>query len=131
MMELLVAYDRSDESQHALELAKKYAGVFSVKIHVLTSTPYGPELETKEYEDAKDALEQVEKSLTKEGFACEIHLIQRSLSPGEDVVEFARSKSIEMIIMGIKKRSRLNKFIMGSTAQYVILEADCPVVTVK
>jgi nucleotide-binding universal stress UspA family protein len=130
-MELLVAYDRSDGSQHALELAKKYAGGFSVKIHVLTSTPYGPELETKEYEDVKVALEQVEKSLTKEGFACEIHLIQRSLSPGEDLVEFARRNSIDMILMGIKKRSRLNKFIMGSTAQYVILEADCPVVTVK
>jgi nucleotide-binding universal stress UspA family protein len=130
-MELLVGYDRSDASQHALELAKKYAGVFNAKIHILSSTPYGPELETKEFEDVKVALEQVEKRLTKDGIDYEIHLIPRSLSPGEDLVDFARRKSIDMIIIGIKKRSRVSKLIMGSTAQYVILEAGCPVLTVK
>jgi nucleotide-binding universal stress UspA family protein len=130
-MDLLVAYNRSQESEHALEMAKKYAKLINAKIHVLTSTPYGPELETKEYEETKASLEKVEKSLAKDKIECEIHLVQRSLSPGEDVVDFARSKSIDMIIMGIKKRSRLNKFIMGSTAQYVILEANCPVVTIK
>jgi nucleotide-binding universal stress UspA family protein len=130
-MDILVAYNRSKESEHALKLAKKYAGFLNATVHVLTSTPYGPELETKEYEDTKIALEQVEKNLRKDGIDCEIHLIQRSLSPGEDLVDFARRNSIDMIIIGIKKRSRVGKLIMGSTAQYVIMEAKCPVLTAK
>jgi nucleotide-binding universal stress UspA family protein len=130
-MDLLVAYDGSKPSEHALKLAKKYAGLLNATVHVLTSTPFGPELETKEYEDTKAALEQVEKGLKKDGLNYEIHFIQRSLSPGEDMVDLARSKSIDMIIIGIKKRSRVGKLIMGSTAQYVIMEAKCPVLTVK
>lgn len=35
------------------------------------------------------------------------------------------------IIVGIEKKSKVGKFIFGSNAQYVILEARCPVMTVK
>jgi nucleotide-binding universal stress UspA family protein len=33
--------------------------------------------------------------------------------------------------VGVKRRSKVGKLLMGSTAQYVVLQADCPVVTVK
>jgi nucleotide-binding universal stress UspA family protein len=53
------------------------------------------------------------------------------VSPGEDLVEFATENKIDEIIVGIKKLSKVGKLLMGSTAQYVILEAECPVVSVK
>jgi nucleotide-binding universal stress UspA family protein len=36
-----------------------------------------------------------------------------------------------MIVIGIKRRSRVGKLMFGSNAQYVILEAHCPVLAVK
>jgi nucleotide-binding universal stress UspA family protein len=38
---------------------------------------------------------------------------------------------IKEIVVGVKRRSKVGKLLMGSTAQYVILKADCPVITVK
>ncbi|MBT7887657.1 MAG: universal stress protein, partial [Deltaproteobacteria bacterium] len=38
---------------------------------------------------------------------------------------------INEIIIGIKKTSKVGKLVFGSTAQHVILESNCPVVTVK
>ena len=55
----------------------------------------------------------------------------RGLEPGEDLVRFAKEQNIDEILVGIKHRSKVGKFIFGSTAQYVILETPCPVLTVK
>ena len=38
---------------------------------------------------------------------------------------------VEEIIIGVRRRSKVGKLLFGSTAQYVILNAPCPVVSVK
>ena len=53
------------------------------------------------------------------------------LTPGEDLVEFAREHGSDEIIVGVERRSKVSKLLLGSTAQFVILNAPCPVVTVK
>jgi nucleotide-binding universal stress UspA family protein len=53
------------------------------------------------------------------------------MSPGEDLVSFAEENDIDQIFIGVEKVSRTQKIIVGSNAQYIILKAPCPVVTVK
>ena len=53
------------------------------------------------------------------------------MEPGEDLVTFARENNVDEIIIGVRHRSKVGKLVFGSTAQYVILEAHCPVLTVK
>ena len=62
---------------------------------------------------------------------CETHLLIRGFEAGEDLVMFAEEQNAEEIIIGIKRRSKVGKFIFGSTAQIVILDAHCPVLSVK
>ena len=62
---------------------------------------------------------------------CETHLMIRGETPAEDLIDFAEDNGIDEIIVGIAKKSRVGKLIFGSNAQYVILHAPCPVVTVQ
>ena len=55
----------------------------------------------------------------------------RGLSPSEDLVQFAKDNDIDQIFVGIEKKTRTRKILLGSTAQYVILKAPCPVISVK
>jgi nucleotide-binding universal stress UspA family protein len=72
------------------------------------------------------------KSLFEEnGITCNTHLLIRGLGPGEDLVEFAEENKVDEIVVGVKRSSKVGKLLMGSTAQYVILKAKCPVVSVK
>ena len=50
---------------------------------------------------------------------------------GEALVEFAADNDIDAMIIGVRKRSRLEKLLLGSDAQYIILNASCPVISVK
>ena len=82
-------------------------------------------------ERAELDLEYEKSIISDEGVSCESHLLIRGLSAGEDLIRFAEEKKIDEIIIGIKHRSKVEKLVFGSTAQYVILKALCPVVTVK
>ncbi len=55
----------------------------------------------------------------------------RGFEAGEDLVRFAKEKDVGEIIIGVRSRSKVGKLLFGSTAQMVILEAHCPVLTVK
>jgi nucleotide-binding universal stress UspA family protein len=81
--------------------------------------------------EANFLLDEAGKDLKAAGVDCAVHQLVRGLSPGEDVVKFAEDNAIDFIFVGIEKKSRTQKILMGSTAQYIILKAGCPVVTVK
>ncbi len=62
---------------------------------------------------------------------CKAILSVRGLQAGEDLVELADEHKADEIIIGVRRRSKVGKLIFGSTAQYVVLNASCPVVSVK
>lgn len=127
----MVAYDGSNASKEALKLAKKHAKAFNAKVFVLTSMVKGEERHLQDIEKAEHELEYAKSMFVKENIPCETHLMIRGLSPGEDIVQFAKENKIDEIIVGIEKKSKVGKFVFGSNAQYVILEAPCPVIAVK
>jgi nucleotide-binding universal stress UspA family protein len=85
-----------------------------------------------------DRIEQLEvflnkacEELSERGIVCEPHLLIRGLQPGEDIVQFAKDIHADEILIGVEKRSRMEKMLLGSTAQYVVLNSPCPVTTVR
>ncbi|SFJ37143.1 Universal stress protein family protein [Nocardioides psychrotolerans] len=49
----------------------------------------------------------------------------------EAVLSAAREVDATLVVLGIRHRSPVGKLLMGSVAQRVLLDAECPVLAVK
>ncbi len=130
-MKILVGIDGSNTSREALQAAIKNARAFSGELMAVTSMATGTTEENEEIRAAKETLEEVKAVVENAGVACATHLLIRGNSAGEDIVEFAEVNGVDLIVVGVKRRSRVGKILMGSSAQFVIMKAGCPVLTVK
>ena len=130
-MKILIGYNGSPSSERALTLACEHAKLSGAMLYVATSLVGGAGESAKDVQTAEEQLRAVKKMLGKAGVEYETFQLARGLSPGEDIVKFAEDNGIDHIFLGIEKRSRTSKIILGSTAQYVILKGPCPVTTTK
>jgi len=130
-MNILVCYDETEVAQEAMKVGVKHAKAFSAKVFVITSMVGGSKDNIEDNKKAESGLKHAESVLQKEGIACETHLLVRGLSSGEDIIQYASENDIDEIVIGIKKTSKVGKLVFGSTAQHVILESNCPVITVR
>jgi nucleotide-binding universal stress UspA family protein len=127
----MVCFDGSDVSYYALRLAKKRASQLNAKIYLVTSMLGGREMKMEDFEKFEKLLKKAKVSVVEENISCETLLSVKELSIGENLVRIAEEKDIDEVYIGVKKRSKVGKLVFGSTAQYVILHAPCPVVTIK
>ena len=130
-MKIMVAYADTKESQLALELAKAHSRCFKAEILLVSSSEGGKGEDPEDISKMTIRMKEVKTALDREGIPCEVTQLARGLSPGEDVVIFANENNVDLIYVGIQKKSRTSKLLLGSTAQYIILKASCPVVSVK
>lgn len=130
-MKIMVGYDQSNVAKEALKQAKKHAKAFDAQVYVVRSLAQSREMKLEDIQKAEQELENIRRSFRDEGIACKTEVIVSSISPGEDLVQFTNEKEIDQIIIGVKRRSKVGKLIFGSNAQYIILQAPCPVVAVK
>ena len=130
-MKIMVCYDGSRSSREAMRLSREHAKALNGSVTIVTSMTLGTESDNGDIERAELDLEFEKKTCLDEGIDCATHLLIRGLSSGEDLVQFAEEEMVDEIIIGIKRRSKVEKLVFGSTAQFVILKAHCPVVTVK
>jgi nucleotide-binding universal stress UspA family protein len=130
-MKILVGYDETNAAKEAIALAEQHARVFGAEIILAYSMVGGPEVPRKDFETAEDSLEHEKNVLIDKKITCETIMSVQGLEAGEDLVRLADERKADEIIIGVRRRSRVGKILFGSTAQYVILNATCPVVTVK
>jgi universal stress protein A len=140
---ILHATDFSKASARALNEAIKLAKQNRAEIlivHVIEPTPYlaGDELGSAEiYTKLEDmAKRDAEASMSKLlGRLKKSNIKARGLlltgSPHDQIVKAAKSKKVDMIVIGTHGRTGLSKLFMGSVAGKIIALATCPVVTVR
>jgi nucleotide-binding universal stress UspA family protein len=131
-MKILVGYDGSNASQKALILAKQHAATWQGKIEVVQAIARKAPLSYDQIEKAEKQLAQQMKSiLAGNRIRFETTLLVGAKDPGEQIVNFAETIYADEIIIGSRKRSKIGKFVLGSTTQVVVLNAPCPVILVK
>ena len=130
-MKIMVGFDGSAVSKAAIKLAEAHARAFGAQLLLVQSMVGGPEVSRRDFENNEHELNYQKSQLQDKNIACESLLSVRGLEPGEDLVRLAEEQKVDEIIVGVKRRSKVGKLVFGSTAQYVILNAPCPVATVK
>ena len=130
-MKILVGYDGSNSGKDALALAVQHARAFDAQVIIVASLTGGTVTHAAEVEKANEDLDYAKTVFADAGIPCDTKLLVRGMTPGEDLVDFANEHAVDEIVIGIKRRSKVGKLLFGSNAQYVIIKAPCPVVTVK
>jgi nucleotide-binding universal stress UspA family protein len=131
-MKIVVAYDGTNVAREALELAKKRAKVLGAEIAVVNCMAQNHDLKYEDIRKVEEKLEgEVRAILNSEKIPYETHLVISGQDIGKALVDYAEQNKIDEIIVGIRKKTKVGKLVFGSNAQYVILNAPCPVVAVK
>lgn len=131
-MKIMVGYDGSELSKRALVVAQKRAKAMDAELYVFTAAGNGNgNGDTVKQTRLNTGLKDAEMMCTACGIDCRIELSDQKLPAAADIVRFAIENDIDEIVIGLRKRSHIGKLLFGSTSRQVILEAPCPVLTVK
>ncbi len=132
-MKIVVGFVSTDEGKAALEWAIEEAQRHGSEISVVHSI-HGGGSEGAEQEHIlayRSELDEIERRLTDAGIPHVIHRLIRGASPAEDIVHVATEEGADLIVIGLRRRSRTAELILGSNSKQILFEANCPVVTVK
>ncbi|MBF0376220.1 MAG: universal stress protein [Desulfamplus sp.] len=128
-MKILVSYDDEVRTSTLMDIALRRAQQSDAYIFFVKTCD--PDVPQEEIAEVEKKLNYHKEDFEQKGVKCETHLLIRGIAPGEDVVRFAKEKEVDEILYGMRKESKVGKLVFGSNAQYIILEAHCPVLTVK
>jgi nucleotide-binding universal stress UspA family protein len=130
-MRIAVGFLRSAEGQAAFDRAIDETRLRGGTLIVVHSMRGGERDELETVRAYNDAFEQAEKRLDGQGIDYEVKRFARGASPSDDLLQCAEDEEVDLIVIGIRRRSPVGKLLLGSNAQDVILKANCPVLAVK
>jgi nucleotide-binding universal stress UspA family protein len=128
-MSIVVGYVPTPEGNAALDQAIMEARK-SEKLLVVINSSKGDALVDNRYAGQPE-MDDIDQRLDREGVR---HLILhpvRGHDATAEVLDAAEEHNADLIVIGLRRRSPVGKLFLGSTAQRILLEADCPVLAVK
>jgi len=128
-MTILVAYVPRPEGQAALDKGIEIAKRRNERLIVVNAGPGGSK-EDRSLADVQD-YERVQKMLIDAGLDTEFKQYVRGNKAVEEIEALVESFQASLLVIGLRKRSRVGKLIMGSAAQELLLSVSCPVLAVK
>ena len=133
---ILVAVDGSAFSDLAVDQAISLGGICNSEIFVISVVDLYPEqmavapaLVEKMSEDVRKYLDKAKQKIDEADISCET-IVHMGGKPHEFIIQEAKEKEIDLIVMGTHGKSGIKRVLMGSVAQNVIGHAPCPVLVV-
>lgn len=139
---ILVPFDLSNQSIRAFKVALDVAKKYNAKITILTCLE-GDAWHHKFYDSRADNelikkqkkvtlthIAKLETLANKAGVVIKSQIL-KTTSTVRDIVMFAKSRKVDLIIMGSHGRTGMDKILLGSIANGVTQKSSCPVLVVK
>jgi nucleotide-binding universal stress UspA family protein len=144
----LIAIDKSGYKDkiigYSITLAKAL-GASITAIHVLDKSSFGTvgdllsyyrggniaEYEIVLKKQAEEFLNEIKLVLEKAGVRTSIDVVISKSSAAEGIIDFAKEAGADLIIIGTKGLTGVERFLMGGVASSVIRHAHCPVLAVR
>jgi nucleotide-binding universal stress UspA family protein len=127
---VVVAYAPTPEGRAALARAGDECRLRGTGLVIVKSAAnrLSEGIDEKSYEAE---LEQACRELEASGVSCEVRDVVGDAPPADDVLVAATQTSAEVIVIGLRRRTPVGKLLLGSNAQRILLDAQCPVLAVK
>jgi nucleotide-binding universal stress UspA family protein len=126
---VLLAYVSTPEGDAALATAVREAQLRSTDALVVNVTR--PDSDADSPFSAEQTLDAVAEKFAAAGVSAEVRQVPPSSDVAQEIIDAAAEPGVELLVIGLRRRSAVGKFVMGSTSQRILLGADCPVVAVK
>ena len=130
-MSVIVGYLSSDRGRKALEVGIAEAKLRKTDLVVVHSLRGAGKSDDDEVIQSDRDLADLENMLKSEGVVFTIHNYVRGNEPAQDIVQAAKDLGGELIVIGLRPRTSAGKFLLGSNAHDILMDAPCPVLTVK
>jgi len=131
-MKFMACFEEKGPLRELLREAQAHARVWNASLEVVKTITREIAIKHSKIIEMENELEaRVREEFQDDSVAFNVQLLLTSLEPGEKLVKFIEEEQIDLVFLGIRKKSKVGKFFFGSTAQYMILQAPCPVVAVK
>ncbi len=136
-MKILMALDDSEQSFKALDKAVDMAQKEKAELILMTVYPDFPEDEGGLRKVSGSLVQMSEKTVTKGRLIAEkagiaaSTVIEGGFSAADNIVQHAEKNNIDLIVLGHKSKSGLERLLMGSVAGKVVTYAPCSVLVVR
>jgi nucleotide-binding universal stress UspA family protein len=118
--QILVATDFSETADGAVRIAHAYARAFGARLHVFHVT----------WPDEYGVTALFAALMAQLGQEVPVVAASHGGDPADEIVRYAQSHGIDLIVMGTHGRTGVSRALLGSVAERVTRTASCPVLVV-
>lgn len=149
---ILVAFDGSEPSKHALNHAVEVAKKFQADIKIISvvprvmmpvfpdegfgAAPISAAQEFGEYQEKmtdfyENALNEAESRIEEESPELKVETVLKEGRPSSTIVETAEEDDFDLIVIGSRGLGGITGWILGSTSRRVVESCTKPILVVK
>jgi len=149
---ILVAFDGSEPSKHALNHAVEVAKKFKADIKIISvvprvmmpvfpdegfgAAPISAAQEFGEYQEKmtdfyENALNEAESRIEEESPELKVETVLKEGRPSSTIVETAEEDDFDLIVIGSRGLGGITGWILGSTSRRVVESCTKPILVVK
>lgn len=127
MTTVLLGYVPSSTSEAALAYAVEEAQRRDAALLVVASQRVPDPRKARGVTDPRP----LEQRLAETGLEVELRTVAHRDDPADDILDAIEEADVDLVVLGIRRRTPIGKMLLGSTSQRVAIESPVPVVLVK